>query len=192
MAKSLTGEEFAKALSEGSLKGPLVRIGMAKQADDDSDTILFAEGAVCSEWISIPVSIIEEVKHLTMISCRDHEHPLVQIHFKEPPAENKVARAFADLARHAKPSTPLGTHVPDKTTHLAQQVPTFPSGGKGKLDTFPPAPRGCICAVQKGLPTCVVIPIIIPGTNIEVPSLYCFYECEKYQCSGHGGGASPD
>jgi hypothetical protein len=182
MAKSFTGEEFAKALSDGSLKEPLVKIGMVKQVEDGSDAILFAEGAVCSDWIRIPIAIIEEVDHLTTIKCRDHEHPLVQIRFKEPPAENEAARAFAELARRTRSSTPLSTEVPGGTSPLARQFPTFPGGGpQWGFDKGPTLP-GCECEIWNTIPTCRVAYILVPGTNIRIPTLVCYHECQVYRC----------
>lgn len=97
MIKSFTGKEFAKALTDGTLNEPIVKIGMVKKDEGRSSAILFAEGFTCAHWIKIPLDLIEEVKHLSTIQCRDHEHPLVQISFKEP--ANQEARVFAQLAR---------------------------------------------------------------------------------------------
>jgi hypothetical protein len=105
MPNVFTGPEFAKRLSEGKLKEPIVRIGMAKKHHDSPDTILFAERG-CEDWISIPISIIEQVTFLQTVPCRDHRHPLVMIEFKEPPAGNEAASVFAELARVNTPVTP--------------------------------------------------------------------------------------
>jgi hypothetical protein len=106
MPDVFTGQEFAKRLSTGQLKRSIVKIGMAKKSDDSLDTILFAEGRMCDEWISIPVSMIEQVTFLGNVTCRDHQHPLVVIQFKEPDASNETARVFADLARQGPRTQP--------------------------------------------------------------------------------------
>ena len=105
MPNVFTGQEFARHLSEGKLKESLVKIGMAKKHDHSPDTILFAEGG-CEDWISIPVGVIEQVTFLQTVPCRDHQHPLVMIQFKEPPAGNETASVFAALARRNVPITP--------------------------------------------------------------------------------------
>ena len=46
MTQSFTGEEFAKALAEGRLKEPIVKVGMVKQGEGNDGAILFAEAAV--------------------------------------------------------------------------------------------------------------------------------------------------
>jgi hypothetical protein len=82
MAKSFTGEEFMKALEEGSLKQPIVLTGMAKQAENNCNAILFAEGTSCASWIKIPIDMIDKVEHLATINCRDHEHPFVSLYLR--------------------------------------------------------------------------------------------------------------
>ena len=109
MPDVFTGQEFAKSLSTGQLKKSIVRVGMAKKSDDSPDTILFAEGRMCREWISIPVSVIEQVTLLGNITCRDHGHPLVEIRFKEPDPKNETARVFAELARRVPRTQPVQT-----------------------------------------------------------------------------------
>ena len=107
MPNVFTGQEFAKHLSAGQLKKAIVKVGMAKKSEDTPDTILFAESRMCDEWISIPVSIIEQVTFLTNVTCRDHGHPLVAIQFKEPAAKDEPARVFADLARQRSHTQPM-------------------------------------------------------------------------------------
>jgi hypothetical protein len=105
MPDVFTGQEFANSLSTRQLKRSIVKVGMAKKSDDSPDTILFVEGRKCGEWVSIPVSIIEQVTLLGNITCRDHVHPLVEIRFKEP--ENETARVFAELARRGPHTQPV-------------------------------------------------------------------------------------
>lgn len=91
-----TGRAFADALSAGSLKHAIVRVGMVKRNEDDAKKLLFSESG-CGRWIEVPIEQIDAVKHLSTSKCEDHEHPLVEIRFKEP--EDGAARLFADLAR---------------------------------------------------------------------------------------------
>jgi len=107
MPDVFTGQEFAKRLSTGQLKKSIVKVGMAKTNDDSPNTILFAEGRMCAEWISIPVSVIEQVTLLGNVTCRDHEHPLVAIRFKEPDPKNETARVFAELVRRGPHTQPV-------------------------------------------------------------------------------------
>ena len=50
MAKTFTGADFIKALSEGTLKEPIVREGMAKFSDNDPTALHFSEGTGCTSW----------------------------------------------------------------------------------------------------------------------------------------------
>lgn len=129
MPNEFTGEEFAKALSLGQLKTPIVRIGMVKSGDSPN-AILFAEGRICDEWIRIPVSVIEQVTFLGKVACRDHRHPLVGIQFKEPDAKNEAACVFAELARrtqHREPRQP--PRVANQGFHDAPDCTSFCNRG---------------------------------------------------------------
>lgn len=95
-SKTYTGEAFAKALEAGPLKTSIARVGMVKRAEGNSKVVLFSESG-CDGWIEVPIEMIDEVAHLASTTCEDHEHPLVEIRFKEP--EDPAARVFADLAR---------------------------------------------------------------------------------------------
>jgi hypothetical protein len=99
MAKSFTGPEFVKALSEGGLREPIVREGMVKPSENDTTSIEFSEGNMCELWTKIPVDMIERVEYVSNIRCQDHQHPLVRLFLKEPPAENKLAGVLSELLR---------------------------------------------------------------------------------------------
>jgi hypothetical protein len=103
MAKSFTGAEFLKALSEGSLKEAITAEGIVKLDPNDHHTILFSKNTSCAFWTKLPVEIIEKVDYLTAVHCQDHEYPLVRLHLKEPPADNKLASVFAHLVRRSYP-----------------------------------------------------------------------------------------
>ena len=107
-----TGEEFAKRLSEDKLKQPIVKIGMVKKNEGGLHSIWFVEGTACGNWIDIPVGLVEEVTFLRNVTCRDHEHALVQIQFKEPPATNDAAEVFAELARRNTQPAPPASATP--------------------------------------------------------------------------------
>jgi hypothetical protein len=94
--KEFSGEDFAKALSEGTLKEPLVRVGMVKRGEHP-DTILFSEDLQCWRWVSIPAKTIEKVRWLAKVPCHDHIHDLVWIQLREP--KDPEALVFADLLR---------------------------------------------------------------------------------------------
>ena len=99
MPKSFSGADFVKALSEGSLREPIVKEGMVKPSENDPNSIQFSEGNTCQNWTKIPVEMIERVELLANIRCKDHQHPLVRLYLKEPPGENKVAAVLSELLR---------------------------------------------------------------------------------------------
>jgi hypothetical protein len=57
--------------------------GIAKLDDADASVILLAPSLSCSNWFPIPLSIIDSVETLRMVKCKDHNHPLVRIIFKQ-------------------------------------------------------------------------------------------------------------
>lgn len=135
MAKSFTGAEFLKALSEGSLteaitkgaasksKEAITKEGMAKPDANDPTAILFSENTSTGSYARIPVEMIEKVDHLT----GGHKHPRVRLQLKVPPKENKLASAFAELLRNsssAHPANPSESYVVEYMVHLANEGDT--------------------------------------------------------------------
>jgi hypothetical protein len=172
MPNVFTGQEFARSLSEGKLKEPLVKIGMAKKHDDSPNTILFAEGGLCDEWISIPVGVIEQVTFLQNVTCRDHRHPLVMIQFKEPDAKNEAASVFAALSRqnlHTQPMQPLPGMLGKPPETIARPV-----GGGGAPDGLPGL--NCIAWHEE----CGWKVLYISSLNLNVPVYVCWKVCDTY------------
>jgi hypothetical protein len=79
---TFTGDEFIKALSEGSLQKPLILTGMVKKSDEPT-ILLFTPGIFCQSWVPIKASFIDEVKSLGNVGCGDHSHEYVSIHLKD-------------------------------------------------------------------------------------------------------------
>lgn len=96
MSTSFSGEDFAKALVEGSLKEPLVLFGMVKSSEDPK-VVLFSLGTSCQQWTSIPIEMVNKVEWLGKISCRDHTHDLVLLFLIDE--GSPVIQAFAALLR---------------------------------------------------------------------------------------------
>lgn len=175
--KSFTGKDFAKALSDGTLKGALERIGMAKKDESNPRVILFAEGA-CTSWLQIPVDLVEQVDYLSTVKCRDHEHPLVQIRFKEPAADNEAARLYADLARFSASSLP-SSEPGESTTALpgvsSRSIGVGSAGGGFGLFGI----QGCGC-LRKELVCHIEYIRYAPGKFLPVP--VCEYRCTHWEC----------
>jgi hypothetical protein len=91
--------EFLKKLNDGALRAPLISEGFAKPIEGNREAFLFSPGTSCEGWTKIPAEIVETVEFLGELPCRDHSHPLVRIHFKEPPPNDPFAAAFSSLLR---------------------------------------------------------------------------------------------
>jgi hypothetical protein len=76
--------------------------GVIMPADNDDESIMFARGTDCSHWIKIPASHIADVRFLRTVHCKDHTHPLVEIHMKA--ATTAEGETYSALARlHTRP-----------------------------------------------------------------------------------------
>ncbi|WP_406694206.1 hypothetical protein V5E97_24375 [Singulisphaera sp. Ch08] len=138
MTTEFKAAEFIKAMAEGTLdplrpKGPIVMLGMAMQAEEAPEAIRFSVGGSCSTWIRIPANQIEKVEHISDVQCKDHQHPLVQITFREPAELDSAARVYYELIRQTVSVQPTAsrdqgldqtrkfsrghTHVPDIPTN---------------------------------------------------------------------------
>src|SRR5262249_50996617 len=109
MKTTFSAAEFVKALADGTLKEAVTREGMAKPDPEDSQAFLLSEDGSCRSWLKVPFDLIEKVEFLGTRPCKDHKHPFVRLHFKEPPKANPLAALFAGLVRSQSrlPEKPL-------------------------------------------------------------------------------------
>ncbi len=110
MNKRFTPGEFLKKLAEGALWPPLIREGFAKPIEGRHDAFLFAPGTSCEGWTEIPGEFVEDVEVLGERSCRDHSHPLIRIHFREPSEKEAYATVLIALLRASDADSNL-SHV---------------------------------------------------------------------------------
>ena len=95
---SASGQENQKVNLEHK---PVVKIGMAKLTEGSAGSFSFSEGTACKNWIEIPSSMVAKVEFVSMVKCKDHEHPLIRLSLKDPSPENREASVLADLARNS-------------------------------------------------------------------------------------------
>jgi hypothetical protein len=107
--KSFTADEFLHAVAEGSLAEPITREGVAKPDPGDPKAFLFSEGGSCGPWLKVPGEVVESVDFLRTVPCKDHEHPFVRLHLKEPKKDDPVGTFFADLHRRSQRTAPTLT-----------------------------------------------------------------------------------
>lgn len=95
---TFTGKEFAESLSspQGIVlpEVPLALIGLAMKSRT-VNSIDFAPGARCGKWVTIPVALIDKIDHFQKVSCNDHEHDYVRVHFAAPTTDE--GKVFARL-----------------------------------------------------------------------------------------------
>jgi hypothetical protein len=146
MTQEFSGSDFVKALATGALKSQIVREGMAKLDEKDSKSILFAETLDCTNWVPIPVKMIEKVEFIHNLPCKDHQHPYVRIHFKSP-TDNPEAEAFSRLLT-TKPPTHAWAPGIESLSSLgpAQELPLsgldFPVTHAHPQSAGSPGPQG--------------------------------------------------
>jgi hypothetical protein len=188
MANVFTGEGFIRALEEGALKEPLIRIGMVKKQDDSTDGFLFAERG-CGEWIYVPIMLVEQVTFLRTVPCRDHQHPLVMIQFRAPAADDRAATLFAQLARSGAAMAPIaGGKMPhgmpgvQPSSQPAGGPPQFSharSWGRGGGGGFGGLGGNLTCIVWHE--ECRWVQLYIPSLGINIPWYVCELICDIYE-----------
>lgn len=90
---TLTPEEFLRELrkEERGLSFP----ALIKPAEAP-DTFLVSTQLTCDDWLEVPSSHIEGIEYVSSVPCESHEHPLVNVHLKEP--DSAEGSFYASLA----------------------------------------------------------------------------------------------
>jgi hypothetical protein len=92
--RTYSPQDFLGKLQRDELELSTPMIGVAGNHEQDTDRILFGDN--CTNWIPIPISMLESVEHLQTVDCSDHaRHPVVAIRLKKPQSEE--ALVFAHL-----------------------------------------------------------------------------------------------
>jgi hypothetical protein len=123
MTKSLKPGDFLKAMAEGALVEPIIRVGMVKPEPNDQNALVFSDGTSCGPWLKVPIDLVESVELLGTSRCQDHEHPLVRLHIKEPPTDNIQASFFAAFARKANIAAQRQSNLLPGGVLMPQQAP---------------------------------------------------------------------
>jgi hypothetical protein len=96
--------QFIEDLRRGALAVPVQVAGMIRAAEENSDSIQVTRD--CSSWVSIPASMIEEINLLGTMKCKDHNHHVASIRFKEPQSEEGAVYARLITEHLVTPPTP--------------------------------------------------------------------------------------
>jgi hypothetical protein len=86
---------------------PIIQTGMVDPKESTAEVIRFAPGTRGSDWVMVPVSIIDKVEYLGNRPCSQGECPYVRLHLKGPGDDkgDAIFRALADILR--QPGTAL-------------------------------------------------------------------------------------
>jgi hypothetical protein len=108
---SYSAEDFVAALSseEGlSLPTPpVIQTGLVDPDVRDGETIRFAVGMQCSNWIEVPVGIIDKVDYLGNQPCGQHEYPHVRLYLQPTSDEGRVLASLLQSGTTLEPATPI-------------------------------------------------------------------------------------
>jgi hypothetical protein len=108
---SYSAEDFVAALSseEGlSLPTPpVIQTGLVDPNVRDGETIRFAAGMQCSNWIEVPVGIIDKVDYLGNQPCGQHEYPYVRLHLQPTSDEGRVLASLLQSGTTLEPTPPV-------------------------------------------------------------------------------------
>lgn len=78
--------EFLAKLAVNELPNPVKAtiFGLVKPNEKSPLLIDFSNSLACEKWLSLPLELVESIEHLKTIKCKDHQHPLVKVIFKQP------------------------------------------------------------------------------------------------------------
>ena len=128
--RTYTADEFVKELasSEGLAlpTPPVVQTGMVDAAKSSDEEVGFAPGTQCSNWIKVPVSMIEKVDHLRNQRCGRDEYPYVRLHLKSPGTKEGDA-VFQALAGMLQPGIVSSTPQRGTASSPMMAPTTYPA-----------------------------------------------------------------
>ena len=139
-----SADDFVRKLSsEEGLPLPYPPISRTGLVDPDiesgSEAICFAPGTQCSNWIEVPLSLIDEVDHLGNQLCNQREYPHVRLRLKPTTDEGRVLANLLQRGTEPVPMTPPNRPVP--TTPVTPPPPVSPTPPTSMYPTTPPASR---------------------------------------------------
>jgi hypothetical protein len=124
--------DFVSFLQSENIKtSSVVLRGLAKVVEGETESVFFSQSGDCTNWIPIPVEVIDNVEHLGQTKCKDHEHAVVRM-FLKPPQENPLASLFAELLCHLQ--SEHSSFRSDRPLAATQRIDIrFESNGNGTL-----------------------------------------------------------
>jgi hypothetical protein len=108
--RTWTGATLEQALREGSLdRGAEVAVVcMVKTSEHEGHISISAAG--CERWADVPADMIESAELVGHRACREHQHPLVRLIFKQPRGAD--AQIFGALVSQLTQTRAEPTGVP--------------------------------------------------------------------------------
>jgi hypothetical protein len=86
--------------------GELAVAGLIKTGEDE-EHIYFSSSRACTEWLPVPIGLIQSIQHLMNVACKDHQHPLVRIIFKRADEVGPEAAFFMAMLSRAQKALAL-------------------------------------------------------------------------------------
>lgn len=117
-SQSLTAAELFESLERDEPIGAesitltgMVKKSDGKKKDGKEKSIQFAAGRSCSNWVTIPLELIEDVEVLKSVPCKDHSHPFVRLTLKTPRTpEAKIFSAILEGVQSGYDGSCGGNH----------------------------------------------------------------------------------
>ena len=131
-----TPSDFIERLRSGTLAGSPRISGMVRLAGEVADRIEFS--ANCSQWVYIPVEMIDRIDYVGTRPCKDHAHNVATLYLKEPGSEE--AKVLARVIMELVSSSPRRSGTYDEPRHLRSDTGDWVYGG------------GCVDCIQRNCP----------------------------------------
>jgi hypothetical protein len=170
-----SADDFVRKLSsEEGLPLPYPPISRTGLVDPDIESgakeIRFAPGTQCSNWIDVPVNMIDKVDHLGNQPCNQREYPHVRLHLKPTTDEGRVLANLLQRGAEAGPMTPPTRPVPTTPVRPPPVPPTPPTCQYGAPASWP-TPRTTMYPTPP--PASRHAPAARPGLNTPGPIKGC-------------------
>ena len=95
-----SGSSLEEALKNDSLSQSGIELtGMVKSSEKKGQVCFTRSG--CTNWVDLPIGMIEEAEKIGKNTCKDHSHPVMRITFKKP--ENPESQIFLALLSNTTP-----------------------------------------------------------------------------------------
>ena len=99
MTNSFSPQDFITQMQTGRIATTIGLTGIVKMNPDRESSLVFSASGECQNWIPVPTEWIETVEYLGESVCRDHSHPLVKLHIRQPDSKDAIGSFLGHILK---------------------------------------------------------------------------------------------